>query len=69
MSNKKLIKDLKVKEIDKICENGDGCANCPLLISSKRKKIRCIIDNEFTICEIEKAHEILNTEIDLDKYN
>lgn len=68
MSDIKLIKDLKMKEIDNICESANGCANCPLLISSYNKKIHCIRDDRVEMYEVEQTHKLLNTEIDLDKF-
>lgn len=66
MSNTKLVKDLKLKEIDDICDNADGCANCPLLISSYNKNIHCLKDDTFPLYETEKVYRRLNTKIDLD---
>lgn len=66
MSNTKLVKDLKLKEIDDICDNADGCANCPLLISSYNKNIHCLKDDIFPLYETEKVYRRLNTKIDLD---
>lgn len=66
MSNTKLVKDLKLKEIDDICYNADGCANCPLLISSYNKNIHCLKDDTFPLYETEKVYRRLNTKIDLD---
>lgn len=66
MSNIKLIKDLKMKEIEDVCDNSNGCAECPLLISSYRKNIHCLRDDEIKIYEIEKAYNLLNSKIDLD---
>ena len=66
MSNIKLVKDLKLKEIDDICDNADGCANCPLLISSYNKNIHCLKDDTFPLYETEKVYRRLNTKIDLD---
>lgn len=66
MSNTKLVKDLKLKEIDDICYNADGCANCPLLISSYNKNIHCLKDDIFPLYETEKVYRRLNTKIDLD---
>ena len=66
MSNTKLVKDLKLKEIDDICDNADGCANCPLLISSYNKKIHCLKDDKVEIYEVEKFYNLLNSKIDLE---
>ena len=66
MSNIKLVKDLKLKEIDDICDNADGCANCPLLMSSYNKNIHCLKDGTFPLYETEKVYRRLNTKIDLD---
>ena len=66
MSNIKLINDLTIKEAEDICKNADGCANCPLLISSYNKNIHCLKDDTFSLCEIEKVYKRLNTKIDLD---
>ena len=66
MSNIKLIKELKTKEISDICNNVDGCADCPLLISSYNRNIHCLKDTTFPIYEEEKVYKRLNTKIDLD---
>lgn len=68
MSNIKLIKDLKMKEIENICENVNGCANCPLLISSYNKEIHCVRDDKVKMYEVEQTYKLLNNEIDLDKF-
>lgn len=66
MSNIKLIKKLKMKEIDDICNNVEGCANCPLLISSYNKNIHCLKDDVFSLYETDKVWKRLNTKINLD---
>ena len=66
MSNIKLIKELKNSEVDKICFEADGCANCPLLISSYNRNIHCLKDDTFPIYEAEKMYQKLHTKIDLD---
>ena len=66
MSNIKLIKELTIREIDNICDNVDGCANCPLLISSYNRNIHCLKDDTFPIYEAEKMYQKLHTKIDLD---
>lgn len=66
MSNIKLIKNLKMKEIDDICNNVEGCANCPLLISSYKKNIHCLKDDVFPVYETDKVWKRLNTKINLD---
>ena len=66
MSNVKLIKDLTIKESEYVCNNSDGCAKCPLLISSYNKNIHCLKDKEIETYEIEKAYNLLNSKIDLD---
>lgn len=65
MSNIKLIKDLNIKEVGNICDNVDGCAECPLLISSYNKDIHCLKDDTIKTYEIEKAYNLLNSKIDL----
>lgn len=65
---KKKVKDLKNGEIENICNSQDGCANCPFIISSYGKKIRCIRDDKFEIWEIEKVYNLLNTEIEVKKW-
>ena len=45
MSNIKLIKDLNIKEVGNICNSVDGCAECPLLISSYKKDIHRLKDD------------------------
>ena len=54
MSNIKLISELNIREVENICDNVDGCAECPLLISSYKKLIHCLKDDEIRLCEIEK---------------
>lgn len=66
MSNIKLIKDLTIKESEDICNNADGCAKCPLLISSYNKKIHCLKDDTFPLYEVDKVWEKLNAKIDLE---
>lgn len=66
MSNIKLVKELKMKEIDDICHNVEGCANCPLLVSSYNKNIHCLKDDTFPIYETDKVWKTLNAKIDLD---
>lgn len=67
MSDIKLVKELKMKEIDNICDNAEGCANCPLLISSYNKNIHCLKDDTFPLYEADKVWRTLNAKIDLDK--
>ena len=67
MSNIKLVKELKMKEIDDICNNTEGCANCPLLISSYNRNIHCLKDDIFPLYEADKVWKTLNAKIDLDK--
>lgn len=66
MSNIKLVKELKIKEIYDICNNTEGCANCPLLISSYNKKIHCLKDDTFPLYEVDKVWKRLNAKIDLE---
>lgn len=66
MSNIKIIKNLKIKEIEDICNNSEGCAKCPLLISSYNRNIHCLKDDMFPIYETDKVWEKLNAKIDLD---
>ena len=66
MSNIKIIKDLKVKEFEDICDNSEGCAKCPFLISSYNKKIHCLKDDKVEIYEVEKFYNLLNSKIDLE---
>ena len=66
MSNIKLIKDLTIKESEDICNNSDGCAKCPLLISSYNKSIHCLKDDIFPLYEVDKVFKALNSKIDLD---
>lgn len=66
MSNIKIVKDLKGKEVENICEDANGCANCPLIISSYHKNIHCIRDDEVEMYEVEKVYQLLNSKIDLD---
>ncbi len=66
MSNIKLVKDLKLKEIDDICNNTEGCAKCPLLISSYNKKIHCLKDDKIEAYEVEKTYNLLNSKINLE---
>lgn len=66
MSNIKIIKDLKVKEFEDICDNSEGCANCPFLISSYNKNIHCLKDDTFPLYEADKVFKALNSKIDLD---
>lgn len=68
MSNIKLVKELKMKEIDDICNNAEGCADCPLLISSYNKNIHCLKDDILPIYEVDKAWKTLNAKIDLETY-
>lgn len=65
MSNIKLVKELKMKEIDDICYNAEGCANCPLLISSYNKNIHCLKNDTFPLYEVDKVWKTLNAKIDL----
>ena len=66
MSNIKLIKNLKQSEAEHICDSVDGCANCPLLISSYNRKIHCMRDDKVEMYEVEEVNTILNSKIDLD---
>lgn len=66
MSNIKLIKNLTIKESQDVCDSLDGCAKCPLLISSYNKNIHCLRDDEIKTYEIEEAYKLLNSKIDLD---
>lgn len=66
MSKIKLIKELKMSEIEHICDNAEGCVKCPLLLSSYHKNIRCLREDEVKTYDIEKAYNILNTQIDLE---
>ena len=66
MSNIKLIKNLKISETEKICNDVDGCAKCPLLISSFAKKIHCLRDDKVEMYEVEKTYSLLNSKIDLE---
>lgn len=66
MSNIKLIEQLNNREINNICENVEGCAECPLLISSYQRRIHCLKDQAFQIYEAGKVYQRLNTKIDLD---
>ncbi len=66
MSKVKLIDQLTNGEINNICENVEGCAKCPLLISSYQRRIHCLKDNDFPIYEAGKVYKKLNTKIDLD---
>lgn len=66
MSKIKLVSKLNMGEVENICNNVDGCAECPLLISSYKKEIHCLKDNTIRIYEIEKAYNILNSEINLE---
>lgn len=65
MSDIKLVKELKTKEIGDICNNAEGCADCPLLISSYNKKIHCLKDDIFSLYEADKVWKTLNAKIDL----
>ena len=65
MSNIKLIKKLTIKEINDICDNVDGCAKCPLLVSSYNKSIHCLKDDTIKMYEVEKVYNLLNSKIDL----
>lgn len=66
MSNIELIKELRMKEIDDICNNADGCAKCPLLVSSYNKSIHCLKDDTIKMYEVEKVYNLLNSKIDLE---
>lgn len=66
MSDIKVIKNLKIKDIENICDNSEGCAKCPLLISSYNKNIHCLKDDTFPLYEADKVYKRLNTKIDLD---
>lgn len=66
MSNIKLVKELKLKEINDICDDVDGCANCPFLISSYNRNIHCLKDDTFPLYEADKVFKTLNSKIDLD---
>ena len=66
MSDIKVIKNLKIKDIENICDNSEGCAKCPLLISSYNKEIHCLKDDRVEIYEVEKLYNLLNSKIDLE---
>lgn len=66
MSNVKLIRNLTMGEIDEICNSLEGCAKCPLLISSYNKKIRCLKDDKVEMYEVEEVYKLLNSKINLD---
>lgn len=65
MSNIKIVKYLKLKEIEDVCNNSDSCAKCPLLISSYNKYIHCLKDDKVEMYDVEKAYDLLNSKIDL----
>lgn len=50
----KKIKDLTRMEVDNICFDIYECAKCPLLISSRQRKIVCLKDEMIPIADIEK---------------
>ena len=64
MSNTKLVKELKIKEIENICNNTEGCADCPLLISSYNKELLkdsiMSIKNTDLTARILQSQKILN---------
>ena len=66
MSKIKLVSKLNMGEVENICNNVDGGAECPLLISSYKKEIHCLKDNTIRMYEIEKPYNILNSEINLE---
>lgn len=68
MSDIKLIKDLKMKEIEIICKSVKECAKCPLLISSYQREIHCIRNEDVKIYDVEKTYKILNTGINLNEF-
>lgn len=59
----KKIKDLTMMEIDNICFDIYECAKCPLLISSRQRKIVCLKDEIIPIADVEKVHKIMKKEI------
>ena len=66
MSNIKLVKELKTKEVNDICVDVEGCADCPLLVSSYHRNIHCLKDDTFPLYEADKVWKVLNAKIDLD---
>lgn len=66
MSNIKLVRNLTIKESENVCKSANGCAECPLLISSYHKEIHCMMDDKIKMYEVEEVHKILNSNIDLD---
>lgn len=61
----KKIKDLTMMEVDNICFDIYECAKCPLLISSRQRKIVCLKDEIIPIVDVEKTNEIMEKEIEI----
>lgn len=61
----KKIKDLTRMEVDNICFDIYECAKCPLLISSRQRKIVCLKDEMIPIADIEKTSKMMEKEIEV----
>lgn len=61
----KKIKDLTMMEVDNICFDIYECAKCPLLISSRQRKIVCLKDEMIPIADIEKTSKMMEKEIEV----
>lgn len=62
---KQKLKEITKGDIEKICREQEGCATCPLLLSSYKRNIRCMKDEDIKIWDIEKAYKLLNEEFDV----
>ena len=61
------IKELTNGQSKDICNKVNGCAECPLLISSYKKHISCLRDEAIKIYDVEKTYELMQRYINLDE--
>lgn len=64
----KKVKELTCGETERICDKSDGCANCPLLISSYNREIHCLRDDKVEIWEVKEFYELMQKSINLDTF-
>lgn len=61
------IKELTNSQIESICNKVDGCAECPLLISSYKKHICCLRDEVVKMYDVEETYELMQRYVNLDE--
>lgn len=61
----KQVKDLTMGELNTICNDIYECSKCPLLISSRAKKIICLKNEEIPISDVLKTSKLMNKQISI----